>query len=94
MPNDEGGVGIFIYSLSVSKHPKCNIDWLSQIQTLEKNTMMQKPNDAEQRLKQEAARGVLKSHAGLLAVLTFKPRHRSPGYDLERVLPPSKRYHF
>lgn len=89
MPNDEGE-NIFIYSLSASKNPKCNIDKLSQIQTLEENMMMQKPNGAEQRLKQEAARGVLKSHAGLLAVMTFKPRHSSPGCDLERVLPPSK----
>lgn len=43
MPNDEGE-NIFIYSLSASKHPKCNLDKLSQIQTLEKNMMMRKPN--------------------------------------------------
>ena len=34
MPNDEGGKNIFIYSLSASKHPTCNLDILSQIQTL------------------------------------------------------------
>lgn len=49
MPNDEGE-NIFIYSLSASKNPKCNIDKLSQIQTLEENMMMQKPNGAEQHL--------------------------------------------
>jgi len=34
LPNE--GKNIFIYSLRASKHPKCNIDQPSQIQTLEK----------------------------------------------------------